>query len=137
MDQSLVNRLIFSGIVVLAILVLMYVKKFSKFSTEWKIATLFTLLFFLQISVRMVLLLNYYDLVVGTTKGISHAKKQTTTYIDYEYNYNNKEYNSSKHFKGGVKTKNGKYYVRVAKFIPFLSEIDFSMPVKEKTEAQK
>ena len=72
MDQLLLNRLIFWVICLIFLLVLMYIKKFPKFSMQEKIFTLFILIFILQVVVRTTLLLVHYDLAIGTTKGILH-----------------------------------------------------------------
>lgn len=129
MDQSLSNRLILGTVFVIIMLLIICFSKFSKLTLPVKVFLLFILLFFLQGSIRVLLLLKYYDLVEGTTKGLSHASKQSTTYIDYEFKYRNKVRTGSVVYRGGAKTKNGKYYVRVAKIIPAINAMDFSMPV--------
>jgi hypothetical protein len=137
MDQSLVNRIIFSIVVILLILGIYYFKRGSKFSGQAKAFMGIFLLIFLRILIRSILLLTCYDLVIGTTKGIHQPRKKTATRIAYEYYHNNKLYTSSVFYKQRAITQNGKYYVRIIKFIPSSSEIDFSMPYKDKNVPKK
>jgi hypothetical protein len=129
MDQLLLNRLIFWVICLIFLLVLMYIKKFPKFSMQEKIFTLFILIFILQVVVRTTLLLVHYDLAIGTTKGIHYSRKGNFASIAYEFRYNNKKYIRRDFYKRGVEKQNGRYYVRVAKNFPLINEMDFSMQV--------
>jgi hypothetical protein len=137
MDQSLVNRIIFSFAVVLLILGIVYFKGASRFSGQAKTFIGIFLLIFLRILIRSILLLTCYDLVIGTTMGVYQPRKQTATRIAYEYYHNNKLYTSSVFYKKRAVIEHGKYYVRIIKFIPSSSEIDFSRPIKNKNVPKK
>ena len=94
-----------------------------------KIGIALVLLFFLQGTIRTISLLTFYELVVGTTNGISNPIKQTSTKVRYEFYYQGRHYESSEDYEEGVIVNGGKYYVRIAKNFPYINEKDFSMSV--------
>lgn len=133
MNQSLMIRLIVSiAVIVLTILVSYSFHAEGKLKIQGKIGAGIAIAYFLYGGFHAFSLLYYYDLIVGTTTGLGFAAKQTSSIVEYEYFYRNKYYNGSKHRNGNVITTGGKYYVRVSKLLPFESEMDFSMPVREK-----
>lgn len=95
-----------------------------------KIAYFALFLMLLGLIIRTWLLLYNYEMVIGTTDGT--YKKKGGYKIRYHYYFNHKLYNGTDAYRSGIKTEYGYYYVRVAKDLPFISEIDFSLPLIDK-----